>query len=113
MKTEIRKIKQSDRNGMGIGMYIWFIIAFIIFFFGIMNFVLGDEGKVYKKCYDRFSNEIIGEKCIEQRLVEPNYFINNFLLVLFLINLFCNPLILILIQNYLNKRQREGKNYIK
>lgn len=89
---------------MSIGMKIWFIIGFIILFGGMINHIIGDKEEVYKKCYDRFSNEIIGEKCIEQRLIEPYYLIEKILFGLFFINLFCTPIILVSIQNYLDKR---------
>lgn len=94
---------------MSIGIRIWFIIAFTILLLGMTNYILSDKEEVYKKCYDRYSNEITGEKCIEQRLAEPYYFIDNILLSLFFINLFCTPLILILIQNYLDKKRGGSK----
>ena len=86
-------------------MKIWFMIGFILLLSGVINLVIADKEEVYKKCYDSFSNEIIGEKCIEQRLVEPYYFINNIIFGLFIINFFCTPIILCLIQDYLNKRE--------
>ena len=42
-------------------------------FFGFLTFIIGgllayglDYGTTKVKCYDRFSNEIIGEKCIQK-----------------------------------------------
>ena len=89
---------------MSIGMRIWFIVGFTILFCGMINYAVAEKEEVYKNCYDGFSNEIIGEKCIEQRLVEPHYLIENILLGLFFINFFCTPIILFSIQNSLDKR---------
>ena len=91
---------------MSIGMRIWFIIGFTILMLAMINNIVSDKEEVYKKCYDRFSNEIIGEKCIEQRLVKPHYFIENMLFGLFIINLFVTPLILIYLQDYLDRKQK-------
>jgi hypothetical protein len=91
---------------MSIGMRIWFIIGFTLLMFGMINHIISDKEEVYKKCYDRFSNEIVGEKCIEQRLVAPHYFIENILFGLFFINFFVTPLILISLQDYLDRRQK-------
>lgn len=80
---------------MDTGLKIGFIITVIIMLGMIINHIVSDKEEVYQKCYDRFSNEIIGEKCIEERLVEPHYLIENILFLLLFINFFVTILILI------------------
>ncbi len=49
-----------------IGIIMMFVLFGLIVFIWITYFDLKEEGPKITKCYDRYSNEIIGEECIDE-----------------------------------------------